>query len=189
MIDWSSNEKILVGLKNKVYMHNPLTNESELFCKYSEQSSTPEISFIKWMPDGNEYVAISLVNDQHVYIWSTVTQKVLRRCLYDEAEITTVDWNGKMLTTGNNKGYVHNHDISMKDSMVLEFNANKVKGSKSMLRGLDWDYSGRYLATGTYDTRRYDNKSVLKLFDLRRLDSNKYSENPRKVSFREIQTK
>ena len=48
LIDWSDNEKILIGLHDSIYVHNPLTNDSQKLHTFSQGDRSQVLKNIRW---------------------------------------------------------------------------------------------------------------------------------------------
>lgn len=70
-----------------------------------------------------------------------------------------------MLTSGSKDGSVISHDIRAKHNVV-----NVIDTQAGEILDLDWDMTGKYLATGSYGSKLSD--AELNIWDIRRLDYN-----------------
>lgn len=70
-----------------------------------------------------------------------------------------------MLTSGSKDGSVISHDIRAKQNVV-----NIIDTQAGEILDLDWDMTGKYLATGSYGSKI--NNAELNIWDIRRLNCN-----------------
>lgn len=194
LFDWSENEMLCVALQNDgesvtrnssgntikcsntIYMHNPLTNESDVLCKmfsdpvsgFGSQCQAPTVLSLKWMPSGVNIIAVGLSSGKKEYIeiWDTEKKAMVRRLHGHSADVTSLDWNGKMLTSGGKDMKIIHHDISVKDNIISEFNTNSME-----VQDLDWDLTGRYLAAGCKGI--LNSGSSLNIWDIRSISARK----------------
>ena len=119
------------------------------------------------MPAGVEVIAIAVSEEDNNYIqiWDTAQKKLIRTLKGHTADITCLDWNGKMLTSAGKDGRVILHDIAH------DFTIDQFDLTNHEILDLDWDLTGKYLAFGS----RLPKHSIsdLSIWDIRRLSGSK----------------
>ena len=96
------------------------------------------------MPSGVEVIAIAVSeeNRNYIQIWDTAQRKLIRTLKGHTSDITSLDWNGKVLTSAGKDGRVIMHDITQ-DHTIKQFDL-----ANHEVLDLDWDLTGKYLAFG-----------------------------------------
>ncbi len=167
MLDWSSNDKLAVGLGSDVYIWNHKTktahklfslNDYSLRLLFDQTHLTHHQGFsnhlpqdnyvtsVKWMNDSSNTLAIGNAHNS-ILLWDVQAEKCLMHIKQHNSRVSSLAFNnGNILTSGSLNGIILNHDLR---------SANKVNQFMFHTReicGLKWSSNGRFLASGADDS-------------------------------------
>ncbi|KAH9296035.1 hypothetical protein KI387_039623, partial [Taxus chinensis] len=142
LLDWSISNVLCVALRNTAYLWDATqSTTSELM---TVDDDVGPITSVSWAPDGR-HAAIGL-NNSVVQLWDSSTNKLIRFLRGHSARVGSLSWNAHILSTGGLDGFINNHDIRMRESIVQTF-----RGHEQEVCGLKWSLSGQQLASGGND--------------------------------------
>ncbi|KAH9296034.1 hypothetical protein KI387_039622, partial [Taxus chinensis] len=142
LLDWSISNVLCIALGNTAYLWDATqSTTSELM---TVDDDVGPITSVSWAPDGR-HAAIGL-NNSVVQLWDSSTNKQLRTLRGHSARVGSLSWNAHILTTGGLDGFINNHDIRKRESIVQTF-----RGHEQEVCGLKWSLSGQQLASGGND--------------------------------------
>ncbi|VTZ67444.1 cell division cycle protein 20 homolog, putative [Plasmodium chabaudi chabaudi] len=157
LLDWSKRNIIAVGLNEKLYMWNCYTcKKHELFDlsilnkkkKKKKNDTQKYIASLKWNIFGN-YLAVGLSNGV-VEIWDIEKGSKIRKYKNHKLRVGSLCWYYNILTTGSRDNTIINCDIRTKDSNYIKYEKHT-----SEVCGLQWNYNGKLLASGSNDNSIY----------------------------------
>ena len=79
-------------------------------------------------------------------IWNVDKAKMVRSSQSHVSRVSSLSWNGSMLSSGSRSGEIHHHDVRARDMHVTT-----LRGHNQEVCGLKWSPNGRYLASGSND--------------------------------------
>ncbi|KEG01251.1 cell division cycle 20-like protein 1, cofactor-APC complex [Plasmodium vinckei vinckei] len=153
LLDWSKRNIIAVGLNEKLYMWNNYTcKKYELFDlsilnkkkKKKKNDTQKYIASLKWNIFGN-YLAVGLSNGV-VEIWDIEKCAKIRKYKNHKLRVGSLCWYYNILTTGSRDNKIINCDLRTKDSSYIKYEKHT-----SEVCGLQWNYNGKLLASGSND--------------------------------------
>lgn len=178
LLDWSENGYIWVGLESEVYAYNPKTKEivklwelNKVFGSSSKSLQTEHHNFsekyivtaLKWMPAGKNVIAIAVSSknlvQNKVLVIDTKTKKVVRELDTHSKPITSLDWNGWLLTSAGIDGEIWLIDISCKNPQIAL--------TTNWVLSIDWDLTGKYFAFGSLSNNL--KSSSVWIWDIRKM--------------------
>ncbi|ETB58938.1 hypothetical protein YYC_03688 [Plasmodium yoelii 17X] len=161
LLDWSKRNMIAVGLNDKLYMWNSYTcKKYELFDlsilnkkrknekKKKKNDIKKNITSLKWNIFGN-YLAVGLSNGA-VEIWDIEKGIKIRKYKNHKLRVGSLCWYYNILTTGSRDNTIINCDVRTKDSNYIKYEKHT-----SEVCGLQWNYNGKLLASGSNDNSIY----------------------------------
>ena len=145
-MDWSSSDRLAVGLGSDVYIWNQKQKNANKLFSLADMTDRSEsyITSIKWMHDGNILAVGS--SDRSVLIWDVEQEKCIQKMRQHNCRVAALAWNGSLLSSGSLSGVIINNDIRAMGSKVSEFNFHTRE-----VCGLKWNSNGRFLASGADD--------------------------------------
>ncbi|CAD2087002.1 cell division cycle protein 20 homolog, putative [Plasmodium vinckei brucechwatti] len=157
LLDWSKRNIIAVGLNEKLYMWNNYTcKKYELFDlsilnkkkKKKKNDTQKYIAALKWNIFGN-YLAVGLSSGV-VEIWDIEKCAKIRKYKNHKLRVGSLCWYYNILTTGSRDNTIINCDLRTKDSSYIKYEKHT-----SEVCGLQWNYNGKLLASGSNDNSIY----------------------------------
>lgn len=161
LIDWSSTNLLAVALGDSVFIWNAKNGTVEQLMSIQDDSNTDYICSVSWMNDGC-HLAIGL-SDGNTQIYEAETKKKLRTMSGHSARVSSLAWNGCILSSGSRDSSIVNHDVRVARHNISSFN-----GHSQEVCGLKWSPlpvgSHLQLASG-------GNDNVVRIWDLRYKDA------------------
>jgi len=109
------------------------------------------VTSLSWVQDG-PYMAVG-TSDHKVQIWDVEKLKQVRSMSGHRARVSSLSWNGPVLSSGGRDSVVMHHDVRVADHKV-----GTLRGHAQEVCGLKWSPSGTQLASG-------GNDNILNLWD------------------------
>ncbi|EON69444.1 hypothetical protein W97_08704 [Coniosporium apollinis CBS 100218] len=154
VLDWSRGNQIAIALERQVYIWSAETGTVEnLF----ETSAETYVSSVKWSNDG-AHLGVGLGTGE-VQIWDVEDQTKIRSMNGHEERVGVMGWNKHLLSTGDRKGQVFNHDVRIRQHKIADLVSHTLE-----VCGLEWRADGARLATG-------GNDNLVSIWDARKLDA------------------
>eukprot|EP00966_Prymnesium_polylepis_P046934 1087633-Prymnesium_polylepis.1 len=157
LLDWSSNNTLGVALGDSIYLWN--ANDGSIQQLMQTQGENSHVTSLSWIQQGN-YMAVG-TSDHKVQIWDVEKLKQVRSMNGHRARVSSLSWNGPLLSSGGRDSLVIHHDVR-----VPEHKVGTLKGHTQEVCGLKWSPWGNLLATGGNDNLlniwddRYSNNQV-----------------------------
>lgn len=146
LVDWSPQNLLSVGLGSSVYVWSACNSKvTKLFDVEAEQDS---ITSVAWS-QGGAHLAVGL-NSGVTQIWDIHQQKPVREVGGHTGRISSIAWNGSILSTGSRDRTIVQHDIRAADDYFA-----KLLGHKQEVCGLKWSFDGQQLASGGNDNKLF----------------------------------
>lgn len=143
LLDWSTNNIVVIALGKSVYLWNASNGESQLLMSNDDpQNVVTSVSFIK---NGEPYLAIGN-NDAEVQVWDIEASRKICSFRGHASRVSSLDWNEQILTSGSRDSLIINNDVRLRGGrfQTLAHHTQEVCG-------LRWSQDGTLLASGGND--------------------------------------
>ena len=142
LLDWSSTNVLGVALGDSIYLWNATDGAiQQLMQTQGEQSHVTSLS---WIQQGN-FMAVG-TSDHKVQIWDVEKLKQVRSMDGHRARVSSLSWNGPMLSSGGRDSTIIHHDVREARHKI-----GTLRGHTQEVCGLKWSPSGTQLASGGND--------------------------------------
>lgn len=142
LIDWGSSNILSVCLGQSVYLWN--ANNSEISQLLSTTESETYVSSVNWSQCSN-YLAVGLSNN-NIQIWDPERNQLIRTLRGHENRVSSLSWNGCLLSSGSRDTNILNHDVRMPFHVISKYTTHDGE-----VCGLKWSKDGSQLASGAND--------------------------------------
>ena len=142
LIDWGSHNILAVALNSTVYLWNASSGDIQELCSCKDEDDF--VSSVKYI-DGGEYLAVG-TNLNAVQLWDVESKKMLRSLDGHDARVSSLAWNGHLLSSGGRDSLIVNHDVR-----VPRHKLSCYQGHLQEVCGLKWSPDGGTLASGGND--------------------------------------
>ena len=143
LLDWSVGNVLAVALGPTVYLWNAKDGSINELCTLEAEDDY--VSSIKWLPDGGGYLAVG-TNHSVVEMWDVAQMKKVRSMDGHSNRVSSLAWNGHMLSSGGRDSAIINHDVRIRDHHTAT-----LEGHQQEVCGLAWNQEGTTLASGGND--------------------------------------
>ena len=140
-LDWSVNNVLAVGLGESIYMWDAGTAAIKQLLKMPNQHWVTSLS---WEQQG-DFMAVG-ASDHTVQIWDARTLQKLRTMSGHKARVSSLSWNGPLLSSGGRDSTILQRDVRVPEHFV-----GTLKGHTQEVCGLKWSPAGNLLASGGND--------------------------------------
>jgi len=142
LLDWSATNVLGVALGDSIYLWNATDGSiQQLMQTQGEQS---HVTSLAWIGQGN-FMAVG-TSDHKVQIWDVEKLKQVRSMDGHRARVSSLSWNGPMLSSGGRDSAIVHHDVREARHKV-----GTLRGHTQEVCGLKWSPSGNFLASGGND--------------------------------------
>ena len=142
LLDWNSSNVLGVALGDSIYLWNASDGSIQQLMQTSGEQT--HVTSLSWVQEGN-YMAVG-TSDNKVQIWDVERLKQVRSMSGHRARVSSLSWNGPMLSSGGRDSVVLHHDVR-----VAEHKVGMLRGHAQEVCGLKWSPSGNQLASGGND--------------------------------------
>jgi cell division cycle protein 20 (cofactor of APC complex) len=143
LLDWGSNNILSICLSNNVYLWNSLNCNTNLLTTDTDNENFSGISF---MNNNGNCLAIGK-NNGNTEIWDIEKSNKIRTLDGHNGRVTSLAWNGYLLSSGGKDSVILNHDVRIKEHIVNKM----INGHNKEICNLKWDNEYNYLASGGND--------------------------------------
>ncbi|XP_047333303.1 cell division cycle 20.5, cofactor of APC complex-like [Impatiens glandulifera] len=149
VLDWGRiNNLLAVGLGSDLYIWN--AGNKHVFKLLRTEQEHDYVSSLAWSHDDAKMLAVGY-DWPEIQLWDCERLMPVRSLGPTHNErVTTLAWNGHILTSGSKDKFIINYDMRMKNSIVSHF-----EGHKAAVCGLDWSNRCNKLASGGNDNKVY----------------------------------
>ena len=144
LLDWNAHNIIAVALGRTVYLWNAGTGSVEELCTCPNEGDY--ICSLAWSADGS-FLALG-TSDSKVQIWDASRSKQVRELLGHTNRVSSVAWNGTILSPGGRDSAICNWDVRKRRDEAC---VAKVVTHEQEVCGLKWSLCGQQLASGGND--------------------------------------
>lgn len=141
LLDWSSDNRVAVGLGSAVYIWSAETGEIMNLC---ERPAGVKITSVKWA-NGGQWLAIGS-EENKVQLWDVNKNRLLRTMSGHTGRVSSLSWNGNLVSSAGSDSVILNHDVRLQQHVVSAY-----EGHKQEVVGLAWSHDGSALASGGND--------------------------------------
>ena len=141
LLDWSATNVLGVALGDSIYLWNASDGTIQQLMQTPEDTHVTSLS---WIPQGN-YMAVG-TSDHKVQIWDVEKLKQVRSMDGHKDRVSSLAWNGPMLSSGGRDSQIIHHDVREQRHKV-----GCLRGHTQEVCGLKWSPSGTQLASGGND--------------------------------------
>ena len=157
LISWSDLNILAVALRWKLYLWNGNTGNVEVLKEYSNDI----ITSVCWMKGGK---CLAVGDSSHnIRLIDVEKNSEIRKIASHSDRVSSLAWNGYVLSSGSRDATVINHDLREQDYFV------KYLGHTQEICGLKWNNENTMLASGGNDNKvcLWDLSSNQALFQLK----------------------
>uniref|UniRef100_A0A6S9SZY3 CDC20/Fizzy WD40 domain-containing protein n=1 Tax=Chrysotila carterae TaxID=13221 RepID=A0A6S9SZY3_CHRCT len=142
LLDWNASNVLGVALGDSIYLWNATDGSIQQLMQ--TQGEQTHVTSLSWVQEGN-YMAVG-TSDHKVQIWDVERLKQVRCMSGHRARVSSLSWNGPVLSSGGRDSMVIHHDVR-----VAEHKIGTLRGHVQEVCGLKWSPSGNQLASGGND--------------------------------------
>ncbi|PIA19623.1 WD40 repeat-like protein [Coemansia reversa NRRL 1564] len=142
LLDWSSSDRVAVGLDREVYVWDAQTSATSRLCGVSDDDW---VTSVGWADDGR-YLAVGL-NSGIVQLWDSVRERRVREFAAHTRRVGALSWNGPVVSTGGRDKRIYSFDSRMRAGAVV----STYYGHAQEVCGLRWSPDRTQLASGGND--------------------------------------
>lgn len=142
LLDWGNNNVLSVCLGQSVYLWNADNGEIEQLLSLRDPDSY--VCSVSWSQRTN-CLAVGLSNNT-IQLWDSDKFQLLRTLNGHENRVSSMSWNGCLLSSGSRDSNIFNHDVRIQSHIV-----SKLTNHSSEICGLKWSCDGTQLASGSND--------------------------------------
>jgi len=140
LLDWNASNVLGVALGDSIYLWNATDGSITQLM----QAQDEHVTSLSWVQEGN-YMAVG-TSDHKVQIWDVERLKQVRCMTGHRARVSSLSWNGPLLSSGGRDSVVMHHDVRLSEHKV-----GTLRGHVQEVCGLKWSPSGNQLASGGND--------------------------------------
>ena len=163
LLDWGSLNVLSICLSNNVYLWNNTNCNTSLLTTDNDNYSS-----ISFMNNNGSCLAIGKGNGT-TEIWDIEKFNKIRTLEGHDGRVTSLAWNGYLLSSAGKDSVILNHDVRIKEHTVNKM----INGHNKEICNLKWDGEFNYLASG-------GNDNMVCIWDIKKTNSNfgnKYNNN------------
>lgn len=155
LLDWGSLNVLSICLSNNVYLWNNTNCNTSLLTTDNDNFSS-----ISFMNNNGSCLAIGKGNGS-TEIWDIEKFNKIRTLEGHDGRITSLAWNGYLLSSAGKDSVILNHDVRIKEHTVNKM----INGHNKEICNLKWDGEFNYLASG-------GNDNMVCIWDIKKSNSN-----------------
>lgn len=141
LLSWSDTNILSVALKNALYLWNANNGIANQFLEYPSEV----ITSVSWMSNSK---CIAIGNSDHIVrVYDVEKCTEIKTIKAHTDRVSSLAWNGYVLTTGSRDSSIIQHDMRIQDYFV------KYTGHDQEVCGLKWNNEGTMLASGGNDNK------------------------------------
>ena len=182
LLDWGNSDILAVALGPEIYLWNSETSETSLLMSIIKENenqnesnsllnnNTNVITSLSWMNNGVG-MGVGLPNGV-LELWDVNKSTKIREIEAHSERISSLAWNGYIVTTGSKDKVIKNFDVRCQDSEI-----SKIRQHKQEVCALRYSPEGDLLASGgndntafIWDVRKLNNK-LLNISNLNELNN------------------
>lgn len=141
LLDWSSDNILAVALSRTIYTWDANTGEINELVTLGNDDYVCSLS---WAKEG-QYLAVGTFKGD-VLILDSHQSKLVRTMKGHTARVSSLAWNGQLLSSGSRDSTIINYDVSQSTPIVSLYEAHAQE-----VCGLKWNPEGTQLASGGND--------------------------------------
>jgi cell division cycle protein 20 (cofactor of APC complex) len=141
LVSWSDTNVLAVSLRNKLYLWNGNNGTVSELLDYS----SGHITSVSWMRGGK---CIAVGDSNHcLKLFDTEKLSEIRNILVHNDRVSSLAWNGYVLSSGSRDSYILNHDLRIQNYFI------KYSSHSQEVCGLQWSPDFSSLASGGNDNK------------------------------------
>lgn len=142
LLSWGANNILAVALGPAVYLWDAASGSiTELMALDNEDDY---ISSLSWTAEGTFLAIGTSINKTQ--IWDISRSKQVRSMDGHSGRISSLSWNGSLLSSGSRDSTIVHHDVRVRDHQI-----STLRGHEQEVCGLEWSPDGKTLASGGND--------------------------------------
>ena len=166
LLEWGVSNTLAVALGPEIYLWNGDTYETSLLMSIINDENDSNsllnntnniITSLSWMNNGVG-IGVGLPTGV-IEIWDVVKSKKIREIEAHSDRISSLAWNGYIITSGSKDKVIKNFDVRIQDSEI-----SKIRQHKQEVCALRYSPDGELLASGGNDNACY-------IWDVRKLNN------------------
>lgn len=142
LLDWNSSNVLGVALGDSIYLWNASDGSIQQLMQTPGENT--HVTSLSWVQEGS-YMAVG-TSDHKVQIWDVEKLKQVRCMSGHRARVSSLSWNGPVLSSGGRDSVILHHDVR-----IAEHKVGTLRGHAQEVCGLKWSPSGTQLASGGND--------------------------------------
>ena len=155
LLDWGSLNTLSICLSNNVYLWNNTNCNTSLLTTDNDNYSS-----ISFMNNNGSCLALGKGNGT-TEIWDIEKFNKIRTLEGHDGRVTSLAWNGYLLSSAGKDSIILNHDVRIKEHKVNKM----INGHNKEICNLKWDGEFNYLASG-------GNDNMVCVWDIKKTNSN-----------------
>jgi cell division cycle protein 20 (cofactor of APC complex) len=141
LLSWSDSNILAVALRGKLYLWSGQDGSVEVL----KDSRNEIITSVSWMKGGK---CLAVGDSSHnIHLLDIEKKSEIRKISSHSDRVSSLAWNGLVLSSGSRDSSIVNHDLRIKDYFV------KYSSHSQEVCGLRWNPEGTILASGANDNK------------------------------------
>ena len=117
LLDWSNHNVLSIALSQVAYL---LDYSNNGIYQIHPRSKHCLITSLSWMPNDPNFLAVGL-EDGNVEVWDAKCMKYIRTLEGHSQRVSSLSWNGNIISSGGLDSSILNHDIRDRSQIVSRF--------------------------------------------------------------------
>jgi cell division cycle 20, cofactor of APC complex len=139
LLHWGSSNSLAVALGSSVYLWNASNGQVNQLLTLGNESEY--VGSVKWSTTQSNTLAVGTSNNT-IEIWDAKEEKLIREMTGHSARVSSLSWNGDIVSSGSKDSLILNHDIRQRRNVVSRY-----CGHQQEVCGLAWSMDGTTLVS------------------------------------------
>lgn len=131
LLDWSKANILAVALRQCVFLWNASTDATQKLLETSGQGNI--VTSLAWGEEAGSNTLAVGTHSSEVQLWDVVAGRLVRTMQGHRSRVSSLSWNGSMVSSGSRDSLIINHDIRAPQHKVAELqgHSQEVKDAPS----------------------------------------------------------